>query len=213
MTGGDIYGEPFDGDAPLPGAQVAEPDEAECEYRRRIAIRRASDGGPSVLAVAQKGARKGGRQAVLQVRLGAQFRQLPFRKLAPQKQAEAFAKYHAPAAAPHVGARAAGQVEQEELPFAPREPLHYQFQTRVTALFDRRDAPRQVARAIPGLQREARPAHLEREIVSGERQQFFAGLEQRWFSRIAEEGLDGRADLIGAAAGVPRNGRHCESGL
>ena len=56
--------------------------------------------------------------------LGAQFRQLPLRELAAQKQAEALAEHQAAAAPAQVGSGAPGQVEQEQLAFAAGESLH-----------------------------------------------------------------------------------------
>ena len=58
------------------------------------------------------------------------------------------------------------------------------------------DAPREVARAVPSLEREARAADFEREIV-GEGEQLFAGFEQGRLAARFEESLNGREVLLG----------------
>ena len=71
---------------------------------------------------------------MLQVGLRADLRQLPFRKLAAQEQAEAFAEYQAGAALARFHALAPSQIEQEELAFAAREALHGQGHARAAWL-------------------------------------------------------------------------------
>jgi hypothetical protein len=122
-----------------------------------FALGRTGDGSPSVLSVAQEGARKGGREAELQVGFGAEFGEIPFGELAAQKQAETLAEHQAAAAASEVGAGAASQVEQIELALraaAKRSTASSRRAPEVLALIG--DAAGEVAGAVPGLKSEAR---------------------------------------------------------
>jgi len=65
------------------------------------------------------------------------------------------------------------------MPFAPGEPLHHHFQAPSRSHANAGDAPRQVARAVPSLQRETRAPQFEREVAIAERQQFLTRLKQR----------------------------------
>ena len=198
-AGGDVEGQPLQGHAGFARAQVRQPDEAESQDLRGIPFGRAGDGRPAVLAVLQERARKGRRKAEFQVGFGAQLGQVPLGKLAAQEQAEPLAKNQAVSAAAHFGAGASGQVEQEKRPLAPGKALHREFQAGGGGSGDAGDATVQVARAVPGLQREAAGAQFEREIIAFEGQQILAGFEQRGLARGAEERIDGRADLLGTS--------------
>ena len=112
--GGDVDGQPFDGDARSRSRRCASQIRPKESDRRGVAIGRAGDGRPAVLSVAQKGAREGRGEAGLQVGFGAQFRQVPFGELAAQEQAEALAEYQAPAAAAQFRARRRAQIDQKE---------------------------------------------------------------------------------------------------
>ena len=113
----------------------------------------------------RKGARKGGGEAEFQVGFGAELGQVPLGELAAQKQAETLAEDQPAAAAAHVGAGAAAEIEQKKLAFAPREALDGEFQAGGGGLVDAGDAAGQVAGAVPGLQREAVAAEIEREVI------------------------------------------------
>jgi hypothetical protein len=164
-----------------------------------------------MLSIAQERARVRGREAVFQVGLGAQFGEFPLGKLAAQKEAETFAKDHAAAAARHAGGGGTGEIEEKKGALAPRESLDEEFHAGIGGALDRDNAAREVARAVPGLQGEARSAQFHRNVVAGEEKEFFARLQERGLFRIAEESLDGGAGLFGAAAGVAR--KQCQTGL
>ena len=203
VSGGQVQRQTLDGNAPFAGAQVVQPDEAEGEHRGGIALGRAGDGRPGVLSVAQKGAREHRREAVFQVGFGAQLGQFPFRELAAQEQAEAFAEDQAAAAASQVGPRAARQVEQKDLALALGEALHSQFQAGAGGLAGIGDVAGQVAGAVPRLQGEARAADIQGEVFGGDGKEFLAGFQQRGLAASSEESLNQSADFFGAAAGAP----------
>ena len=154
--------EPLDGDAPLAPAQIGQPDEAEGEHGGGVAIGRAGDGGPPVLAVLQVSAREGGGERVFEIGLGADLGQRPLRKLAPQEEAEALAEHQAAAALAQFRAGAAAQIEQEHLALAAGEMFHGQGEARVGGFGDGGETAAPVARAVPGLEGQARAAHFER---------------------------------------------------
>ena len=203
MAGGQVQRQALDRGAPFAGAQVVQPDEAEGKHRGGIALGRAGDGRPGVLSVAQKGARKHRREAVFQVGFGAQLGQFPFRELAAQEQAEAFAEDQAAAAASQVGARTARQVEQKDAALALGEALHPEFQAGAGGLAGIGDAAGEVAGAVPGLQGEARAADVEGEIFGGDGKEFLARFQQRGLAATGEESLNQSADFFRAAAGAP----------
>src|SRR5262249_19767707 len=89
---GNVDGEPLDRHPLLARAEVGEPDERKRKDRRGVAIRRARDSSPGVLAMPQQGARETRRQAVFQVGLGAENRDLPLGKLAVQEKTKALTK-------------------------------------------------------------------------------------------------------------------------
>ena len=195
LAGGNVEREPFHGDAALARAQIGEPDEAEGKHGGGIAFRRAGDGRPAVLAVPEEGAREGGGEGVFQIGLGADLGQGPLRKLAPQEQAEALAEYQAAAALAELRAGAAAQVEQEHLALAAGEVFHGQVEARVGGFGDGGETAAPVARAVPGLQGEARAAHFQRVVVGGEGEQFLAGFEQGGLARALQEILNMGANL------------------
>jgi hypothetical protein len=90
--GGIRERQPFHREAPLGHAQVRQPDEPEGKQRRGVTLGRAGDGSPSVLSVAGKSAWESRRKAEFEVGFGAEFGQVPFRKLAVQEQTESLAK-------------------------------------------------------------------------------------------------------------------------
>ena len=159
-------------------------------------------------AVAQESARESRGQAELEIRFRAQLPEVPLRKLAAQKQAEALAENQLAAAPAEVGAVASAEVDQVELALPFREALHREFQTAGGGLFDAGDAAREIARAIPGLEGETLAAQVESEVVAGEGKQVFPGFEHGWLSGILEERLNFRARLGSAAHGDPAGGRH-----
>ena len=203
MAGGQVQRQALDGRARFAGAQVVQPDEAEGDERGGIALGRAGDGRPGVLSVAQKGAREYRREAVLEVRFGAQLGQFPFRELAAQKQAEALAEYQAAAAPSQVGTRTAGQVEEKYLAPALGEALHHQLETGFGWLAGIGDVAGQIAHAVPHLQGEARAAQLQGKVLGGDGVEFLAGFQQGGLAAASEKSLDQSADFCGAAAGAP----------
>ena len=168
LAGGDVERESFEGDAALARAEIGEPDEAEGEHGGGVAIGRAGDGGPAVLAVLEVGAREGGGERVFEIGFGADLGQGPLRKLAAQEEAEALAEHQAAAALAELRAGAAAQIEQEHLAFAAGEVFHGQGEARVGGFGDGGEAAAPVARAVPGLESEARAAHFERVVFGGE---------------------------------------------
>src|SRR5689334_22459791 len=118
--------------------------------------------------MAQKRAGKRGREAELEVRLGAQLGQLPFGKLALQEKPETLAKDQTAAAAAELRAAAAREVEQEQAPFAAGKPFDAQFEARGGGSGDSHNAAGQVAAAVPGLQGEARAVNFEGEVAGRE---------------------------------------------
>jgi len=145
---------------------------------------------------------------MFQVGLGAEFSQGPLRKLTAKKDAEALAEDEASAAAPHFRSGAAGKIEQEHLPFASAEALDGKLQARCAVLANVHHTARQIARAIPSLEREAIGAQRELVILTGEREQLFAGFEQCGLACALEESLDGITRGFGASAGGPGSGGH-----
>ena len=161
-----------------------------------------------MLPVLQEGAREGRREAELQIRFGAQLGQVPFRELPAQEEPEAFAKHQAAASPPEIEARAAAQVHQKHDTLATAEALHPHLKARGRGLPDAGDAAGEVARAVPGLQREAVSAQFEREVVGADGQQFLTGFEQRGLPGVFEESLNRRTGFFGAAAFHARNAGH-----
>ena len=151
--------------------------------------------------MAQAGARKRRREAVFEVRLGAQLGEFPFGELAVEEQTEALAKDQSSAAAPEFRAGVPSQVHQKELALALAEPLDREAQPRPGILVDRGDPPGQVARTVPGLQGKPGAAHVEREVFGGDGEQFFAGFEQGRLPAVLEETLNSRASLLGGRHG------------
>ena len=148
-----------------------------------------------MLAVLQVGAGERGRQGVLQVGFGADFGHGPLGKLAPEEEAEALAEDQAAGALAEFRAGAAAEIEEEHLSFAAGEAFHGDGEARVGGFGDGGKTAAPVACAVPHLQGEARTAHFERVILTGEGKQFLTGFEEGGFTGAGEEALDLGADL------------------
>ena len=125
--GGEVERQSFHRDAPFAGAQVRKPDQPESEHRRGVAFGRAGDGRPSMLSVAQKGARKRRREAdapgSASALNSARFHSGNWRRRNRRKRSRNTRRpLRRPSSAP---ARRA-EVEEKQLPFPPRKALHGQ---------------------------------------------------------------------------------------
>ena len=132
---------------------------------------------------------------MLEVGFGADFGDGPFGKLAPEEEAEALAEDQAAGSLAKFGAGAAAEIEEEQLSFAAGETFHGEGEARVGGFGDGGKAAVPVACAVPHLQGEARAAHFERVILTGEGKQFFTRFEEGGFTGAGEEALDLGADL------------------
>src|SRR5579872_5997040 len=116
-SGGKQNDEALDDHALLAAAQIVEPDQAEAEDRRGVhTIGRGGDGGETGLSFTQEGAREAGREAVLEVLLGADLGEFPGRELAGEETAEALAEDQAAAAPAGFLRVGASEIEEEHLP-------------------------------------------------------------------------------------------------
>ena len=120
---------------------------------------------------------------MFEIGFGADLGQGPLGKLAAQEEAEALAEHQAAAALAEFRAGAAAEIEQEHLAFAAGEVFHGQGESRVGGFGDGGEAAAPVARAVPGLESEARAAHFERVVFGGEGEQFLAGFEEGGLAR------------------------------
>src|SRR4051794_28906407 len=152
-----------------------------------------------MLAVFQKGAGKGRREGVFKVRLGADFGEFPFGKLAAKEEAEALTEYQAAAALAQFDSGAAGKIEQIKLAFALGEPLDRERHAPGDGFIDGGEAAAPIARSIPDLQGEAGAANLELIAAGDERQQFLAGFKQCGFAGALEKVFDLGAELARVA--------------
>ncbi len=131
-----------------------------------------------MLAVFEKGAGKGGREAVLEIGLGAEFGQIPLRKLTAQQEAEAFAEDEALAAAAEFGAGATLEIEQVRGPLAPGETLYGEFEPSGGRDLGSDYAAGEIACAVPGLECESGSADFECIRFRREGEEILARLEQ-----------------------------------
>src|SRR6185503_8869553 len=92
------------------------------------------------------------------------------------------------------------QIDKEKLSLAAGKALHRHLEAPRGRLGESRDAPGEIASAIPRLNGEPLAAQIEREILSREGQQFFARFKQCGLAAVFQECLDSSADLFGAAA-------------
>src|SRR5262249_30055024 len=90
----------FDRRPPLPRTQIIEPDQAEGERRRGIRAGRTGDRSPTVLAMFEQAPGKCGREAVFEIRLRRDLRDVPFGQLTPQEAAQALPKDQASVSLP-----------------------------------------------------------------------------------------------------------------
>ena len=127
-----------------------------------VAFGRTGDGGPAVLAVFEKGAWEGRREAVLEIGFGAEFGQIPLRKLTAQQEAKAFAEDEAFAAAAEFGAGATLEIEQVRGPLAPGEALYGEFEPSGGGDLGSDYAAGEIACAVPGLECESGAADFKR---------------------------------------------------
>jgi len=183
--------ETLDHPPPLALAEVVEPDEAEGDETGRVAFRWRRDGCPARLAAPQQGPRIGRRQAVLQVRFGAQLRDIPTRILAREHLPHQLTEDVPHRAPPHALYRRALHIQQEELSFAPGEALHHQFHAPGDFLAQRGQAAHQIAGLGPGLQGEPGAVQFQGVMPRREGQQILARLQQGGRPAGAQKPLHG----------------------
>ena len=165
-----------------------------------------------MLAVFEKGARERRGEAVLEIGIGAEFRQTPLWKLAAQQEAEALAEDEAFAAAAEFGAGAALKIEQVRGALALGETLYSEFEPAGGGDLRSQDAASEIAGAVPGLKGETGAADFERIGFRREREEILARFEQRGLFAGLEEVFDKSAELVGTPPGGACYQGH-ESGL
>src|SRR5690349_14074570 len=113
-----------------------------------------------MLAVAEESSWICRREAVLEIRLGAELDQLPLGKLPPQEKAEAFAKDEASTSAAEIGAGAAAEIEEEHLTFAAGEAFDRHLELAGGGLLEIFDAAGEIPGAVPRLESQTGPAEV-----------------------------------------------------
>lgn len=196
LSGGQEQRQAFHCEAPFAEAQVVEPDQAEGEAPGRVRrIRVRPDRGPARLPLSQERARVGGRQAVFQIGLGAEFGDAPPGELSRQKLPEPLAKHHPrPAPLPTAGS-GTRQVNQHQCALFMGKALYRKLEFARPLLPNRGDPAHQVTFVIPGLDRQARTALFQSVIVRLKSQQVLTGFEKGGFAARLKKTLDRRPEF------------------